>query len=312
MGECKNKKRIKTWERRLNRAKRKHRSYLKNWRKDDFKSKRLSEFLNLKESPNLDNIQFSKALDLNSKYSLKQVDRICSDSLSTQQFQERYEATEIPCIITDIPILEKWRCAECWTFDKLKEYRQRVFKVGEDDDGYSIKIKLKHFLKYLQYNTDDSPLYIFDSHFDDDKISKKLLQDYTIPSYFPDDLFKLVGEKRRPPYRWFLIGPERSGTCVHIDPLGTSAWNTVLQGRKRWVLLPPNTPKRIVKAKDLIRKGEDDEAINYFIDLIPRLRVTYPELNIVEFIQYPGDTVFIPGGWWHAVLNLDDTIAITQ
>ena len=96
-----------------------------------------------------------------------------------------------------------------------------------DDDGYKVKVRLRYFLRYIQHNTDDSPLYIFDSNFDTDDISKCLLQDYTIPSYFPEDYFQLMGERRRPPYRWFLMGPERSGTCIHIDPLGTSAWNTV-------------------------------------------------------------------------------------
>jgi len=171
---------------------------------------------------------------------------------------------------------------------------------------------LKYFLKYLENNKDDSPLYIFDSHFDDDLVAKVILDDYSIPDYFKDDLFHLVGERKRPPYRWFLIGPERSGTCVHIDPLGTSAWNTVLSGRKRWVLFPPGTPKRIAKAKDVILAKEDDEAVNYFIDFIPRLKEKYPDLKIIEFIQYPGETVYVPGGWWHAVINLDPTIAITQ
>jgi histone arginine demethylase JMJD6 len=100
---------------------------------------------------------------------------------------------------------------------------------------------------------------------------------------------------------------------VHIDPLGTSAWNTVIRGRKRWVLFPPQVPKSVAKGLDVIKKGEDDEAVNYFVDLLPRIRDKWgPSYPIVECTQLPGDTIYVPGGWWHAVLNLDDTVAITQ
>lgn len=64
-----------------------------------------------------------------------------------------------------------------------------------------LKVKVKYFLRYLEHQTDDSPLYIFDSHFDDHEVAKGLLEDFHVPSYFPDDLFSLVGERRRPPYR---------------------------------------------------------------------------------------------------------------
>ena len=94
--------------------------------------------------------------------------------------------------------------------------------------------------------------------------------------------------------------------------MGTSAWNTVVRGRKLWVLFPPGTPKSVVKAKYEIKSHEDDEATNYFIDLIPRVKAAYPDVDVYQFIQYPGETLFVPGGWWHAVVNLDDTIAVTQ
>ncbi len=125
----------------------------------------------------------------------------------------------------------------------------------------------------------------------------------------------------RPPYRWWLLGPKRSGTCVHIDPLATSAWNTLIVGQKRWVLFPPHVPKGVVKGKGLVRSDEDDEAVHYFSFILPRIKrkasmlkgmPKYKDFCCFEFTQNPGETIYVPNGWWHAVLNITDTVAVTQ
>ncbi|RLN43683.1 hypothetical protein BBJ28_00004000 [Nothophytophthora sp. Chile5] len=238
----------------------------------------------------------------------------CSE-LSVTRFISEFERPELPVVIDGIPEADDWSATHKWSLSQLrKDYKRVQLKCGDDDAGKSIRMKFKHFLSYLKRQNDDSPLYIFDSSFDDREDTKPLLADYRVPKYFPEDLFELVGEDRRPPYRWFLVGPKRSGTTLHLDPLGSSAWNTLLVGRKRWVLFPPHVPKGLVNGKKHVRKGEDDEAVNYFMDLLPRLkRASSAEtLGCIEFMQYPGETVFIPGGWWHAVLNVDDTVAVTQ
>lgn len=319
-----NKDKKKTWQRRIEVAKKKHRTKLKemDWQKDGFaydhtikgagfqlyrRAASLKASCGYRDIDNPINRNSADVVLENTR-----IDRIHCSNMTPSEFVHYFEEPSIPVIISGIPEREQWGAVDNWTFDNLHNFDDRYFKVGEDDDGYKVKVRMKYFLKYMKKNSDDSPLYVFDSNYDNDSVSKKLLNDYDIPSFFPDDLFALVGEKRRPPYRWFLTGPERSGTCVHIDPLGTSAWNTVIEGRKRWVIFKPRTPKDIVKGKDVILKGEDDEAINYFVDIVPRIKKKYTDVKIIEFTQMPGDTVFIPGGWWHAVLNLDNTIAITQ
>ena len=81
----------------------------------------------------------------------------------------------------------------------------------------------------MAHNRDDSPLYIFDSTFDEDKHAKRILEDYSVPAYFDEDLLSLVGERRRPPYRCvpcvttgvvllLMKGRQLTGACLPVYP----------------------------------------------------------------------------------------------
>jgi hypothetical protein len=154
---------------------------------------------------------------------LGSIARRSASALRVPEFVREFDVAALPCIISG--------CAADWpawrgAWDPralLKNYGSRRFKCGEDDDGVPVRLELRQFLLYMAQSRDDSPAYIFDSMYSNGRRCG-ILDEYSVPPYFCDDLFSLVGEHRRPPYRWFLVGPQRSGTRLHIDPLGTSAW----------------------------------------------------------------------------------------
>ncbi|GMH99196.1 hypothetical protein TrVE_jg10260 [Triparma verrucosa] len=237
---------------------------------------------------------------------------LCVDRSKLESLDD-YKALNLPVLIRNIPQHEDWDCCKnsSWDLSSLSSsFPKAKLKCGEDDDGEVLRVSLKDFNRYVNSNLDDSPLYIFDSRILEQ--NSTIRSGYSTPSYFSSDLWSNLKESKRPPYKWFLIAPERSGTTIHTDPLETSAWNTVITGKKRWVLFPPSVKKELVKAKNLFEKSQDDEAANYFMHVLEKIRTLHPSIPCYEFTQNPKETLYVPSGWWHGVLNLECGVGVTM
>lgn len=109
-------------------------------------------------------LNYSSNFDLDPNKICDTVERINVNDVSNEVFIEKYEKLYKPVVITGVT--DTWDASRKWTVERLaKKYRNQKFKCGEDNDGYSVKLKMKYFVQYMEDNNDDSPLYIFDSNY---------------------------------------------------------------------------------------------------------------------------------------------------
>lgn len=228
-------------------------------------------------------------------------------SLSEEDYQEQW--TNRPFILTQ-PVRE-WPAYKDWTVDSLLHKHAKT-KFRAEAVDWSLDV----YFSYMRNSTDESPLYLFDRSFAEkmDISVGKSNPDavYWPPECFGDDLFSVLGEQR-PDSRWLIVGPERSGSTFHKDPNATSAWNAILTGSKYWLMFPSSStlppPPGVILSDDHSEITSPLSIAEYLLSFHEVARST-PGCR--EGICYEGEVLHVPSGWFHLVLNLEPSIAITQ
>ncbi|KAK9816935.1 hypothetical protein WJX72_007187 [[Myrmecia] bisecta] len=115
-------------------------------------------------------------------------------------------------------------------------------------------------------------------------------------------------------YRFVYLGPKGTWTPLHADVLRSYSWSTNVCGRKRWLLLPPQHTHLLYDRFG--REMAPDFGLGPETACADVLQ-QFPNLEraaqlVIECIQEPGDTIFVPSGWHHTVENLADTLSINH
>ncbi|KAI9728841.1 MAG: hypothetical protein M1834_007228 [Cirrosporium novae-zelandiae] len=227
------------------------------------------------------------------------------EDLSEDEFSKSW--TKTPFILTN-PV-RSWKLFKTWSTEELvKRYGNIQFRAE------AVDWPLLVYVEYMERNSDESPLYLFDRGFVE-KMNIKVGEpdgDYTIPDCFKADYFSALG-KERPDHRWLIMGPERSGSTFHKDPNATSAWNAVIRGSKYWIMFPSSA---LCPPPPGVFVSEDQSEVTSPLSIAEWLVNFHAEARrvegCIEGICYEGEILHVPSGWWHLVVNLSPAIAITQ
>ena len=279
----------------------------------------------------------SKATTLwNYRSKFKTVDVVDAADLTEEMFNDQYERKNVPLIIkggciewplykllnggaaasTNAESSRARTRARCDNLSSLTDSAKMAEMFSRDSGSVnplqceSFKMTPKEYVQYATQQQDERPTYLFDPEFGETSMDVATM--YTVPHVFDrDDYFKLLGEAR-PKYRWVIAGPSRGGSNFHIDPNFTNAWNACITGRKRWLFFPPHSPPCGVYPSDDMADVTTPETLSEWL-----LNFYNPTVETMKDVGYEcicdaGDIAFVPCGWWHLVINLEDSVAITQ
>lgn len=250
---------------------------------------------------------------------------ISKEHLPYERFETEFLEARIPVIISGC--MTEWPCYKEWTVeggsgqDTIKsinlEFLAHVFgdvrvPVIHMNSGERSSILMREycsetFWKSGMWNDTQEKLYIKDFHFCIDAPASQNV--YKTPIYFEDDwlntwfdgdeggiLDTFGTDFKKSDYRFLYLGPRGSSTPLHTDVVRSHSWSAQIAGRKQWCLLDPKYSKNIEDHNGICRYNTLTESNN----------------PVFTINQYPGEIIFVPSGWYHEVVNIDDSLSINH
>lgn len=227
--------------------------------------------------------------------------------LTFRQFLDEYQIPRRPVVLTDATTA--WEARQ-WSPEVLRErighrrvtirtqegpqefhfdeLTDRILSSSPDDPApYARNIDIHRELPELA--ADISPRVEFATP--DWKSSRLLGRDFL----FPDGLEEL-----------FYGGAGASFPVLHVDYFGMDGFVNQLYGEKEFVLFPPDQ-------SPFLYPTEEDELFSALTDLENPDLEKFPLFAHAEpviFTLQPGDTLYMPNGWWHTTRMLSPSITV--
>lgn len=218
-------------------------------------------------------------------------------------YLDRGQPVLIPGLAANWPAKSKWTTAQLRDEYGDVEVPIRDY-LPDSEPGHYVKrhMPLREFLNYWEALPQEGPsqdknLYLAEWNFSQQCPS--LLEDFDTPPHFQDDWIDKLPRNLQFGRLWIFIGHPRVETSVHVDTFCTSAWLTMIQGSKLVRMVSPDSGFTMKKGADLF-SAEAERTCK-------ERGITLHEAKICE-----GETLFIPGRWYHQVRNVSKNIMVTK
>jgi hypothetical protein len=223
------------------------------------------------------------------------------DPISGYDFNQRYLKPQKPVLIKGLG--KHYPAGEKWTIDFLREYCGDV-KVGIFDNNQSgskasaytrpdMEMKFSEYVDRIERgNSSNLRMFLFNMF----KEKPALRDDFPCPYLFKGILGRIG---------YMFFGCEGTKVRIHQDIDMSNVLLTQFYGRKRVVLISP-------EYSDLLYRLPFNTYS--LVDLDHPDYAKYPGLKYVkadEFILEPGDSLFMPSGYWHYITYLDGGFAVS-
>jgi hypothetical protein len=232
-----------------------------------------------------------------------EVERIAEPSL--EEFMRRYVVGCRPVVLTgvaaDWPALARWSPADLKArfghIDvEVQAERNANPRYEEEKLDHRRHVRLADFVDQVQAGGATNDYYL--------TANNEMLRRPEFAPLLADigTLPRLCDRKALVERSSFWFGPGGTVTPLHHDTI--MLFHTQIVGRKRWRFISPLQTPRLYNHHNVFSA----------IDLDAPDFSRHPDfagVKVLEVVAGPGDTVFLPLGWWHQVRSLDVSLSFS-